>query len=356
MKFELLRGSQKFICPDCGKKSFVPYVWSDTGEVIAENLGRCDHEQSCKHFDTWADVLQYLKGGTVTATHKAVERKEKPLYLYPLALVEEYKKATPGDNLTRFLCRTFGEVATFEALNYYGCGSTGAREFFLSDVQPGKTAIEQNFIFKKYTFKKHIAFPYIDYFGRCRGVKVMEYEPNGHRKYWTDREGAKHPCVSWLHSYDTAKYKTMIDRQKTDFKECYFGEYLTRQTEKYKFVGIVESEKTALIGRICCPDVLFIAVGGISKLSFDKLADLGLQGAKVIFYPDAPKEAENSKKNNDWCESLSKWHGGGLAKNWRVSKVAADNLRPGEDIGDILTAIDRHKFIELLNNELNTIF
>ena len=68
-----------------------------------------------------------------------------------------------------------------------------------------------------------------------------------------------------------------------------------------------------------------------------------------------PREGETTTRQTA-KDSLSKWHGGGLAKNWRVSKVAADNLRPGEDIGDILTAIDRHKFIELLNNELNTIF
>ena len=275
------------------------------------------------------------------------------MYLFPLRLVEQYRKNARADNLSRFLIGIFGADSVGSVSDFYGIGNTGNAIFSRTETQRGKSDLEQNQVFKTRTFSKYIALPYIDYFGRCRGVKIMDYTTDGHRKKYIDSDGVKHPLVNWLHSFDTAGAQ-MIDRQKYEFHECFFGENLIRQTDKYKFVGIVESEKTALCGRIVCPDVLFIAVGGKSKINtFGKLADLGLKDTKVIFYPDCEKDSAGLTL---WETNLINWQGCGLAKNWRVSKVATELLADGQDIADKLTTKNNNHFIELLNNELNTIF
>lgn len=37
----------KHICPVCGKRTFVRYVDSETGEYVSTDVGRCDREEKC---------------------------------------------------------------------------------------------------------------------------------------------------------------------------------------------------------------------------------------------------------------------------------------------------------------------
>jgi len=66
-------------------------------------------------------------------------------------------------------------------------------------------------------------------------------------------------------------------------RSCLFGAHLI---PKYptKVVGIVESEKTALICAVSAPSLLWLATGGKSKLTPGRLAPL--KGRKILIFPD----------------------------------------------------------------------
>ena len=45
-KYHLRGGSAKEVCPNCGQRTFVPYV-DDAEQIVGELYGRCDRENKC---------------------------------------------------------------------------------------------------------------------------------------------------------------------------------------------------------------------------------------------------------------------------------------------------------------------
>ena len=65
--------------------------------------------------------------------------------------------------------------------------------------------------------------------------------------------------------------------------QCLFGEHLLKMYPD-KVVALVESEKSALIASGVYPEYIWLATGGKSQLSIDKLKVL--KGRTVIMFPD----------------------------------------------------------------------
>ncbi|MCZ2128691.1 MAG: PG0870-related protein, partial [Bacteroidia bacterium] len=41
-RYSLEKGSKKHHCPECGKKTFVLYIDTETGDYLPKQYGRCD--------------------------------------------------------------------------------------------------------------------------------------------------------------------------------------------------------------------------------------------------------------------------------------------------------------------------
>lgn len=271
------------MCPSCGdKKSFRRYIDTVTGQIVAEECGKCDHLNSCGYHYTpreyfkehpekkedwrkahtlpsdWARQQGSTEmGGMSTATTAAqtatctpketpVEKAET-LWTIPYHFVEDYHSKE-----SHFM-RWIEEVA-----QRYGIAEERLTQVY-EDYHLGADA------------DGRVVFWQIDSEGRLRSGKWMQYTSDGHR--------SGHP--NWMHSYLLRASQLPED---WELRQCLFGEHLI---VKYpdKEICIVESEKTAIMCAMCYPDRLWLATGGCSGFSPEKLAVL--RGRKVLVWPDS---------------------------------------------------------------------
>lgn len=242
-------------CPKCGDPhSFTYYLDGSTGEVIDKNVGRCNHESRCGYHYT---PKQFFIDNPVEKERFSTPVQQKPkqqpqceISYIPFQYVE--KSVSYNSSFVFFLCGLFD------------CYSLESRtiERLMQDYALGATK------------NGSIIYWQIDLKGKVRTGKVMKYDPNtGHRVKGCNG-------VNWIHSI-MKKQKLLSE----DFKlvQCMFGEHLLRMYPN-KVVALVESEKSALIASGIYPEYVWLATGGKSQLSINKLNVL--KGRKVIMFPD----------------------------------------------------------------------
>ena len=120
----------------------------------------------------------------------------------------------------------------------------------------------------------------IDEGGIIRTGKMMKYKPDGHR----DKDSIGN--FGWIHSrlFKAGKF----DGEQWDVKKTLYGMHLLNLA-KHATINIVESEKTALFMSICYGGMarnLWMASGGKSNLSREKLKPLIEQRRDIFLYPD----------------------------------------------------------------------
>jgi hypothetical protein len=127
-------------------------------------------------------------------------------------------------------------------------------------------------------------FWYIDNCQKVRGGKIMLYNAS---------TGKRKDFFSWTHS-----------RLKlTDFnlKRCFFGDHLLK-SNPLKNIGIVESEKTAIISSLIFPDMIWLASGG--KNGLDPYKFESLKNRTVFLFPDLTKPADKETCFDLWTKDL----------------------------------------------------
>ena len=237
-KWELRKGSQKEICPQCGKRRFVPFVLAADGKTMAgAEYGRCDREQNCGYF-------RYPDSGTHAPAIVAEELKEKPTpapYVFRQDVVKVKRSV-----LFDYALRLCGQAA-YSIWDTYQIGATAE----------GATI-----------------FWYIDYNGVVRSGKEIKYQSDGHR------DKTHFPPVTWAHKdLDFARKFT-----GDTLLQPLYGEHLLNARPDAK-VAIVESEKTAALMSAFYPNNIWLACGGSQGIkNADKLKPL--RGRRVILIPD----------------------------------------------------------------------
>lgn len=309
-RYELERTSKKHICPSCKKKRFVRYIDQEKREYLPTEYGRCDRETSCAyHLSPYSKkIFIELKKND---THKYPNKKSKPepISTVPVDIFKSSLNAYKDNHFVSYLIDHFGIKKTNNAISNYFIGT--------SSHWPGASIFWQ-----------------IDTNGKIRSGKIMLYNPKTGKR-------VKYPQnhIFWVHK--------SINQPNFKLQQCLFGEHLL--TKNNCPVGIVESEKTAVIASLYLPQFIWLATGGLSFLNEEKLKIL--KGRNVIFFPDVKGYSKWSKK----IKQVS--HLG----NFKISKLLESKANEhdreqGSDIADYLINFEIDNFLDEEKREDKTLF
>ena len=102
----------------------------------------------------------------------------------------------------------------------------------------------------------------------------------------------------------------------SELTQCLFGEHLLPQHSD-KTVALVESEKTAIICSAMMPQYLWLATGGKSGLTSERLSSL--KGRKILVFPDIDAF-------KDWQQKIFTFP----HLDIRISRLLEDNATPAD--------------------------
>lgn len=223
-KYTLRTGSKKDQCPACNKKTYVPYLETESGNEI--DAGRCDREQKCGY-------------------HKKPESNE-PIYAEKHEEVEIKTDYISNEVLEK----------------YFNLKNTSNFYTWLLSKFPKRDVVRAEYDYLLCSKGEAVIFWQIDQLERVRSGKVMEYNPT---------TGKRTKNIDWIH------------KQPFNLKQCLFGLHLSKE-DRSKPIAIVESEKTAVIMSIKEPKLIWMACGSLNGFKMEYLAPLRLR--KIIGFPD----------------------------------------------------------------------
>lgn len=294
-QLEHCRGDRrKLICPNCGHRTFVPYIDVETGEYVSTEVGRCDRENSCGYHKTPRDFFQETGDGPKKKywfPNKDSSKSFRPSGYSTISqtLVEESMTRLAFNNFNVWLREHFDSKKAMEATLRYKVGG--------HTLWPGATVFWQ-----------------IDQQSRVHTGKIMLYDHHtGHRI----KDG--YSRITWVHS--SPEFKNF------HLQQCLFGLHLL--TDETKTICIVEAEKTAVVASMFFPDALFLATGGISNLRPETCAPL--KDRNVILFPDLGAE-DNWRDKAATIPGLNRC----VISNWLHNNSTPEMRAKGLDLADIL--------------------
>lgn len=302
--------NSRYTCPNCGKShEFTRYIDSETGEMLAEHVGKCNRIDKCGYHFT--PKMYFAENGVKSANiHYSKPANQlwhtKSTLPPSLISVEILNKSLAGydrNNFIKFLDSVF-DFDIKKVNNLFALYKIGT-----SSRYGGGTTV----------------FWQIDINNNIRTGKLIKYDSKGHRI---------HGKNNWVHS--------VLKIKDFHLKQCLFGEHLLKEAPEAT-VCIVESEKTAVIAQGMLPDFLWLATGGAENLNKEKIEVL--KGRKVILYPDASKDGT----------IYAKWRKKAYEFNFQISDLLERETTPeqkaeGLDIADFLVANKQN----ISKNDLST--
>ncbi len=295
-KYGLDKTSKKFKCPACNQKTFVRIKDFETGEYLPDHVGRCDRESNCGYHYT---VKQYLKENGIaytpqTANEPEIVVPEKVDYM-PDEFILQSMNGFDQSNFAVYLIGLFGDEIAKKTLEKYCVGRAKADN--------GKACIFWN----------------ADSAQNIRTGKIICYNPE------TGKRIKAIPPVMVHKAYN----------KNFNLNLVFFGEHLLSEYPN-KTVGLVESEKTAIIASIYMPQLVWLATGGASGCKWREYSVFSaLKGRNIILFPDFGLFNKQSKKTcyNEWSERANS-----IAERMpctiKVSDVLEASLPEAERVND----------------------
>ena len=295
--------SSRHTCPACERpRCFTLYI-DDNGNILHPTVGRCDHESSCGYHRTPRQyfhdhpehrhfVIPSERSQSRQST-KSLEHQRKNLHHGRHARPD---LASPGiipQNLIPPPSATNHLITYLKTMI-----PSSAIDRIITDYRLASTPDQA------------IIFLQIDQDNQCRTGKIMQYNPStGHRIKDPNKPGR----INWLHSILKRRKQLPPDWQLT---QCLFGEHLLPQHQD-KTIALVESEKTAIICAALMPQYLWLATGGKSGLTSERLCSL--KGRKIIVFPDIDAF-------KDWQQKIFTFP----HLDIRISRLLEDNATPAD--------------------------
>ncbi|MCD4697864.1 MAG: DUF6371 domain-containing protein [Bacteroidales bacterium] len=316
-QYILEKGSKKYNCPECSKKTFVRYIDTETGDYLPDQYGRCDRESKCTYHlnpyeDEYVKMIWKQEQGQYSKNLKPykpnVKYKPEPVFIP----VEVFKQTLSGYEKNIFIQNLVNHIKyPFEILDIEKVISL----YNLGTVQNGyRTGA--------------ITFPFIDKNNNIRTIQVKQFDKTNH----TNGTDFLHSIIEKHHQKKNERLPDWFEAyQNNEIKvSCLFGEHLLSKYP-YNPVALVEAPKTAVYGTLYfglpeTPETLiWLAVYNKSSFSFDKLKVL--QGKDVFTFPDLSKDGNTFK---EW-ETKAKEYESRLPGTRFIFSDLLEQLAPGRD-------------------------
>jgi hypothetical protein len=282
-KYSLDRTSKKFVCPKCNKKKFVRYFDYENNQYLESVYGRCDRESECKFHNA------PNKNEIITSPFLIMKKSYSTINSNEISVSGRNFK---NNNFIQYLKEIFSEHEIKNAILKYCIGT--------SNYWNGATIFWQ-----------------INNFEKVNTGKVMLFDiENGKR--------VKKPYshINWMHK--------ILKLQNFELQQCLFGLHLINE-QKTKIIGLVESEKTAVIMSIFVPDFIWLATGSKANLKYQLLKPI--KEYQVLAFPDKSEYEDWNKRTIELNQ---------LGFKIKCSKIIEKlNVENGYDLADYY--IDNNK-------------
>jgi len=301
----LEKTSKKHTCPSCSKQRFVRYYNYDTKEYLPDHVGRCDREQNCGYHYT---PKQYFSDNNIKIDirKKVIQTADKLVFQFSFdEIIKNNVKQLNGCKWNAKTKQWYidNNKLTDEVLKFAKSNNFDIVEFskplkpsfistkLLMKFKDDKNAIEKNnflkflksifkldtikFLYSQFligTMEQKTIFWQIDDNIKIRTGKIIEYNTNGKR---TNN-------INWIHSTENLK--------DFNLSQCLFGLHNITSSPENKIIGIVESEKTAIImtglsfERGFLSNYVWLATGQKNLLKVELLKPLAKR--KIVLFPD----------------------------------------------------------------------
>lgn len=254
-KYNLEKSSKKHHCPKCGKRTFVRYIDNENGEYLSHEFGRCDRENNCGYFAT--------PKGEFKNEYEVIYTPPAPTSYHTFELVEKSGRNFKENNFVQFLKKHFIE----------------------DEIQ---LMILRYFIGTANHWKGATVFWQMDNDSNIRHGKIMLYDSEtGKRK---KNESGK----SYIHSV-----RSLLKLKDFNLKQCLFGLHLINHLNS-QTIGLVESEKTAIIMSLFKPEYIWMATGSKSGFKYEMLKPI--KDYSIIAFPDKSEFYDWDNKANELNE------------------------------------------------------
>ena len=267
---EKYRGlSTRYTCPQCGRKhTFTRYIDTENNnQYISDNVGKCNRLDKCGYHYT---PHQYFTDNPWKRDNFSREEKSCPsIQLHRkngwMETPPPPKRASAGLP-RRVLDATMSENCAYLAWLESRFGSDTALriadEYYVGGIAD------------------RAVFWQVDGEGCIRTGKIMAYDEH------TGKRLKGEGTVDWVHAVMRREGSLPED---WELVQCMYGEHLlTRYPDRD--VALAEGAKTAHIGAMLMPNMVWVAVDSMMALTTDMLRPL--KGRRVILFPDEGKGYE----------------------------------------------------------------
>ena len=314
-QLERYRGrGTRYVCPNCGRKyAFTRYIDTNTNTYVNDRVGKCNRLDKCGYHYTPRQYFEdnpWLRSEdnvcSIVQTHRVFEQLN----------IEQRRTTPPSEARGYGVLPLFAVEPTLNVDCHY--------KAWLRSVAGAEAAEE---VIRRYKIGGYhdegamdcAIFWQQDIEGRYRTGKIMNFDPATGKRI--KGEGA---YIDWVHS---VMRREGVLPEGWELRQCLYGEALLAERRR-DVVALAEGAKTAHIGSLLLPDMVWVATDSMTSLGVEMLGPLA--GRSVVLFPD------EGRGYREWQQRIE-----AVARRVGFEYVVSDFMEraapnTGGDIADLL--------------------